>query len=159
MPKDDSQHPHLLDHLWETNTQTTPIHPPIPTSGPPTQYVGPTDPVPTQPLPTSQTDLIHTEPVSPPTRPITRSQNGIFKPRIPYGLSAQTSPKPTQNQISPIPVSHKSAILDPHWNTAMNDEYSALIRNNTWKLVPRPERANVIQCQCCSDISIGLTVC
>ncbi|KAK1626538.1 hypothetical protein QYE76_000853 [Lolium multiflorum] len=33
---------------------------------------------------------------------------------------------------------------DPQWRAAMSDEYQALVNNNTWSLVPRPPRANVV---------------
>jgi hypothetical protein len=35
-------------------------------------------------------------------------------------------------------------MADPNWRAAMTDEYKALIDNGTWRLVPRPPRANVI---------------
>ncbi|GJX84655.1 ribonuclease H-like domain-containing protein [Tanacetum coccineum] len=53
-----------------------------------------------------------------------------------YTLSVST--------ISPIPKSYNHAFQDPHWYLAMLDEYSALIKNNTWILVPRPSDANIV---------------
>ncbi|GKB09363.1 ribonuclease H-like domain-containing protein [Tanacetum coccineum] len=35
---------------------------------------------------------------------------------------------------------------DPNWQNAMSDEYNALIKNNTWNLVPRPTNANIVRC-------------
>jgi histone deacetylase 1/2 len=32
----------------------------------------------------------------------------------------------------------------PHWRAAMKLEYNALLRNETWTLVPPPSRVNVI---------------
>ncbi|MCH87604.1 retrovirus-related Pol polyprotein from transposon TNT 1-94, partial [Trifolium medium] len=37
-----------------------------------------------------------------------------------------------------------SALKDPNWKMAMDDEYNALIKNKTWDLVPRPTDVNVI---------------
>ena len=45
---------------------------------------------------------------------------------------------------SPLPTNYRSALADPNWRTAMVDEYRALIDNGTWRLVPRPPRANVV---------------
>ncbi|GJW44308.1 ribonuclease H-like domain-containing protein [Tanacetum coccineum] len=51
--------------------------------------------------------------------------------------------------ISPIPKSYPIAFRDPNWYRAMLDEYTALIKNNIWILVPRPPDANIVR-------SIGL---
>ncbi|GKF62581.1 ribonuclease H-like domain-containing protein [Tanacetum coccineum] len=48
--------------------------------------------------------------------------------------------------ISPLPKSYLDAFNDPNWQNAMNDEYNALIKNNTWTLVPRPTDANIVRC-------------
>nr|GEX26748.1 ribonuclease H-like domain-containing protein [Tanacetum cinerariifolium]GEY14672.1 ribonuclease H-like domain-containing protein [Tanacetum cinerariifolium] len=34
----------------------------------------------------------------------------------------------------------------PNWRDAMYDEYNALIKNNTWVLVPKPPNVNVVWC-------------
>jgi len=44
---------------------------------------------------------------------------------------------------SPIPANYHNALADPNWRAAMVDEYKALVANGTWRLVPRPPRANV----------------
>ena len=46
--------------------------------------------------------------------------------------------------LSPIPKTYKSALLDPNWAAAMRDEYNALLSNNTCHLVPRPPNANIV---------------
>ena len=46
--------------------------------------------------------------------------------------------------ISPIPKTYRSALADPNWRTAMEEEYAALLSNNTWDLVPRPSGVNVV---------------
>ena len=42
------------------------------------------------------------------------------------------------------PKSWKSAIKQPHWKSAMEEEIRALEHNETWVLVPRPEDLNVV---------------
>nr|GFB40435.1 ribonuclease H-like domain-containing protein [Tanacetum cinerariifolium] len=50
------------------------------------------------------------------------------------------------SSVFPLPKSYRDALNDPNWKNAMNDEYNALIKNNTWTLVPRHTDANVVQC-------------
>ncbi|GKF12989.1 ribonuclease H-like domain-containing protein [Tanacetum coccineum] len=40
----------------------------------------------------------------------------------------------------------RDAFSDPNWQNAMRDEYSALIKNRTWVLVPRPSDTNIVHC-------------
>jgi len=47
-------------------------------------------------------------------------------------------------RASPLPANYRSALADPNWRAAMEDEYKALIDNGTWRLVPRPPGANVV---------------
>ena len=42
------------------------------------------------------------------------------------------------------PSSHRQALAEPSWRAAMEAEFDALQRNNTWKLVPRPAHGNVV---------------
>nr|GEV94652.1 ribonuclease H-like domain-containing protein [Tanacetum cinerariifolium] len=35
---------------------------------------------------------------------------------------------------------------DPNWKNAMRDEYSVVIKNRTWVLVPRPTDTNIVRC-------------
>lgn len=46
--------------------------------------------------------------------------------------------------ISPVPTTVRTALKDPHWLAAMQDEHNALLRNRTWTLVDRPPGARVI---------------
>ncbi|GKB58957.1 ribonuclease H-like domain-containing protein [Tanacetum coccineum] len=48
--------------------------------------------------------------------------------------------------ISPLSKSYVDAFNDPNWQNVMHDEYNALIKNNTWTLVPRPAEANIVHC-------------
>jgi len=47
----------------------------------------------------------------------------------------------------PIPRTAKQALEQPHWKAAMKEEFDALIRNQTWKLVPRTTRDRIINTQ------------
>ncbi|RVW21952.1 Retrovirus-related Pol polyprotein from transposon RE1 [Vitis vinifera] len=64
---------------------------------------------------------------------ITRSKNGIFKPKV--------------YLISTTPTSVLEALQLSHWKQAMTDEYLALLRNNTWDLVPPPTDRKLIGCK------------
>ncbi|RLM70082.1 uncharacterized protein C2845_PM17G07680 [Panicum miliaceum] len=46
--------------------------------------------------------------------------------------------------LSPVPKTFRSALIDPNWRAAMEEEHAALLKNHTWDLVPRPPRANVV---------------
>jgi len=74
-------------------------------------------------------------------RMTTRSINGIYKPNPKYSTNCHAT---TTKAISPIPKNPVSALRDPNWNRAMLDEFTALIDNKTWVLVPRPPDVNVI---------------
>jgi len=74
------------------------------------------------------------------THPIcTRAKYGIVKPRInPTFLLAHLEPKST-----------KTVLTDPSWYSAMQSEYDALIRNDTWTLVGLPPTRTAIGCKWC----------
>jgi hypothetical protein len=56
-----------------------------------------------------------------------------------YGFTAAASRLP-----SPLLANSRVALVDANWRAAMAEEYKALMDNGTWRLVPRPPRANVI---------------
>ncbi|KAH9667511.1 retrovirus-related pol polyprotein from transposon RE1 [Citrus sinensis] len=64
---------------------------------------------------------------------ITRAKAGIFKPKS-Y-LAATENLEPT---------SVKSALHDPKWFHAVNEEFDALQRNQTWTLVPSESAAKIV---------------
>uniref|UniRef100_A0A251VD12 Putative ribonuclease H-like domain-containing protein n=1 Tax=Helianthus annuus TaxID=4232 RepID=A0A251VD12_HELAN len=155
-------HPHNFptsDPHPPTSPQHTSAHSPTPTSPTPTtgpsssnHYTGPSlPPSPSQhsnhnshPSSSDQNhplnQTVQPQPTS--SHPMTtRLKAGITKPKIHLNLHATTSPT-----VSPLPKSHIDAQSDPNWHMAMNDEYSALIENNTWELVPRPDGAHIIRC-------------
>ncbi|GJW28508.1 ribonuclease H-like domain-containing protein [Tanacetum coccineum] len=42
--------------------------------------------------------------------------------------------------------SYNAAFNDSNWQNAMKDEYDALIKNNTWTLMPQPTNAHIVRC-------------
>jgi hypothetical protein len=50
----------------------------------------------------------------------------------------------TNSSASLVPSNYCSVLTDPHWWTAMTDEYLALIDNDTWRLIPRPLGTNAV---------------
>jgi hypothetical protein len=46
--------------------------------------------------------------------------------------------------LSPVPADYRSALANPHWRAAMQEEFQALIDNDTWTLIPRPPGVNVV---------------
>nr|GEU84055.1 putative RNA-directed DNA polymerase, eukaryota, reverse transcriptase zinc-binding domain protein [Tanacetum cinerariifolium] len=50
------------------------------------------------------------------------------------------------SSVSPLPRSYREAFNDVNWQSAMRDEYNALIKNSTWTLIPRPPDVNVVRC-------------
>jgi hypothetical protein len=67
----------------------------------------------------------------------TRAKSGFRLPVQRLNLHAEVS-------LSSLPKTYKSALLDPNWAAAMQDEYSALLENNTWQLVPHPSNTNIV---------------
>ncbi|GJS07129.1 ribonuclease H-like domain-containing protein [Tanacetum coccineum] len=49
------------------------------------------------------------------------------------------------SSVSPLPKSYRDAFNDSNWKNAIRDEYHALIKNNTWTLVPRPMDINIVR--------------
>lgn len=71
----------------------------------------------------------------------TRSQHGIYKPKVPLSLTAvSTFPAHTE------PKSFSEAIKITVWQNAMHEEYSALLKQGTWELVQPPSHVNIIGC-------------
>ena len=76
-------------------------------------------------------------PLTPSHHMITRSKNGIFKPKqFPNMLLL------CEHISEPTTVSE--ALSSPDWKKAMEAEFQALIRNDTWELVPYTDDMNVV---------------
>ena len=111
--------------------QHTPLEPPTPPTPEPT----------TPPTPEPPSPPVVLAPVGPALTTndhsmFTRGKRGMSKPVDRLTLHADV--------LSPLPKSYRSALKDPHWHSAMMDEFSALQTNRTWDLVPRPPGANVV---------------
>ncbi|KAL5756514.1 hypothetical protein ACOSQ2_021260 [Xanthoceras sorbifolium] len=70
---------------------------------------------------------------------VTRSQNGIFKPK---SLNSAVFVSAID-----VPKSVTAALSDPDWSAAMQSEFDALKRNKTWSLVPFSNSMNVVGCK------------
>ncbi|KAF8669207.1 hypothetical protein HU200_051537 [Digitaria exilis] len=79
-------------------------------------------------------------PAPPPTAPthhmVTRAKAGIFVPNPRFAHVA------TDVSLPSVPTSVRTALHDPAWHAAMDEEFKALQANNTWSLVPRPPGAH-----------------
>jgi hypothetical protein len=73
---------------------------------------------------------------------VTRCAAGVLRPVNRLILAAATSSTPPD--ASPVPSSVHTALADPHWRRAMEEEYAALLANHTWDLVSRPPGTNVV---------------
>jgi hypothetical protein len=80
-------------------------------------------------------------------RPHTRSKSGIVhrKERT-DGTVAWLAACLADAQADPTaePRNYQAAMCIPHWCAAMDDEFQALLRNNTWRLVPPQSGINII---------------
>ena len=72
---------------------------------------------------------------------VTRHAAGTLQPRA-------LSTMPKDSQVSPVPSSVREALIDTHWRRAMEEEYVALLANQTWDLVPRPPGSNIVTGKC-----------
>lgn len=79
------------------------------------------------------------------TRPITRLQQGITKPKIRTDGTVRWCMAAISFAEEPATVD--DALGDPKWVEAMNSEHQALLCNGTWRLVPRPKGKNIIGCK------------
>ncbi|GJZ22492.1 ribonuclease H-like domain-containing protein [Tanacetum coccineum] len=148
---------HLLTKLISspspnTTTQSTPNNNP-PSNTTPHQISSPTQPTIHGPLPNSQLNQ------NSPSQPFNSLYTCGYHKHQPQPVSltplvttiVSGLNRPTQrtllnvSTISHIPKSYSNAFRDPNWYRAMLDEYNALIKNNTWVLVPRPPDANIVR--------------
>jgi histone deacetylase 1/2 len=98
------------------------------------------------PSPESQPTTVSPSPPPQPTIPpnnggiITRSKNNIVKPIQKLNLHVRPS-----QPVEPSTITQ--ALRDPDWRFAMQNEFDALHRNNTWDLVSRSSAPNLVGCK------------
>ncbi|KAG8051057.1 hypothetical protein GUJ93_ZPchr0009g646, partial [Zizania palustris] len=98
-------------------------------------------------LPANVTNIAPTE-AAPSTRSriCTRSQSGISKKKV-YSDGTIRYDKQSLFTATGEPQFLEEALAHKEWKHAMDLEYEALIRNNTWHLVPPKEGRNIIDCK------------
>lgn len=82
---------------------------------------------------------------APESRPVTRLQRGITKPKIYTDGTVRWGMAGTIGAEEPSIL--EEALSDKMWVEAMNNEHSALINNKMWHLVPPPRGKNIIGCK------------
>jgi hypothetical protein len=73
----------------------------------------------------------------------TRLMDGIRKPKIFTDGAVRYANLTAASE----PYNVQEALSTPQWKAAMQDEYAALTRNKTWRLVPPQHGRNVIDCK------------
>ena len=93
-------------------------------------------------------------PQDPSSHPMTtRSKNHISKPKsftdgtVRYPLPCALLVDGVDVNISAEPTCYTSAMKDPKWRAAMNLEFDALLKNQTWELVPSHLAQNIVGCK------------
>ena len=110
-------------------------------------------PSPTLAEPTTTSSPTHPPPCPAPEHSmITRTQTGSRKLKVPFSLLSTRHPLPTVflstlHTTPTEPTSYKTTAKDANWVLAMNDEYEALLKNNTWSLVPASPSMNIVECK------------
>ena len=90
-----------------------------------------------------------------PTMPVLGKNKGITESRNVHGIQTKSksgiSLKPkiftAFEEGFKEPSSVTKALQHEHWKEAMREEYMALMRNETWSLVPLPSNRNTIECK------------
>jgi hypothetical protein len=81
---------------------------------------------------------------------VTRSQDGT-REKVPLSLFSTRHPIPSAliaaQSLVAEPKTLKSALRYPKWVSTVQAEHKALLRNQTWSLVPRHQSMKVIDCK------------
>uniref|UniRef100_A0A2N9HE61 Reverse transcriptase Ty1/copia-type domain-containing protein n=1 Tax=Fagus sylvatica TaxID=28930 RepID=A0A2N9HE61_FAGSY len=84
---------------------------------------------------------------------LTQSKHNITKPKIPtngttrYPLPKALLATTTETSLHHEPTYFTTASKSPQWRKAMNIEFDALLKNQTWTLVPPHPNQNVVGCK------------
>jgi hypothetical protein len=78
-----------------------------------------------------------------PAHPSMHLQHGIRKPKVYTDDTVQY----VLLASSIEPRDHQETLMDARWTFAMDKEFDALQKNQTWHLVPQKDRANIIDCK------------
>ena len=100
------------------------------------------------------------EPSPPPSPPVrSRVEPVVYHPPVVYRDPRHIHPMVTRRmasqaatlfategepRVSLVPSSVRDALAHPHWRRVMEEEYAALLANQTWDLVPCPSGCNVV---------------
>jgi hypothetical protein len=89
-----------------------------------------------------QSSLVKAVPVAPPLNPhpmTMRVKRGfrLLANRLTLSITSTST-------LSPMTSSIHATLIDLNWCRTMEEEFAALITNNTWDLVPHPVGSNVI---------------
>ena len=123
-------------------TLTSPQSTPTPTNSPSNSDTPPTST--SLPQNTSAPSDTQTTSVSSDTQPINTRRNP--KPNSKYHNKDFLLYSSTASSFQePQTIAH--ALKHPAWRKSMQDEYEALLRNNTWTLVPRESAPNIVGCK------------
>jgi hypothetical protein len=74
---------------------------------------------------------------------ITHHRNNVSRPKIYTDGTVRYDPY-RRHAFLAVPASHRTALSKLAWRTAMEDEFAALQRNQTWQLVPKPHGINIV---------------
>jgi hypothetical protein len=85
----------------------------------------------------------------PPSRVSERPGKGQHAPR--YGETVAKLAQSSNPDDEEEPTTYREATTHPtrakEWEKAIMDEYHSIMRNNTWRLVPRPANRQVVTCK------------
>jgi hypothetical protein len=138
-----------MAHTLLTNPNSSPlVQPHVPSSSqeisavPLSSFV---EPIPDSPNSSPVASSLHNHPM------VTRSKNNISKPKV-FNDGTTRYPLPRAllaESISSVadPTCFTQAVKDSKWRHAMNLEFDALLKNQTWKLVPPVKAKNVVGCK------------
>jgi histone deacetylase 1/2 len=124
------------------------VPPPSQTISPPdiNSSTPPNDSTPT-PQPTQHISVAAELPVHRPHQMVTRSQHNIVRPKKnPDGTVRYPLPQTflVTGTIPESPTCYSEASKHHEWRAAMDEEFTALMRNGTWSLVPATPGLNVV---------------